>query len=96
MCSLSTAYRAMTYAVELGPVRKDLRALDDKTRRRILRAIVALEVNPRPPGATKLRGSELWRVRVGDYRVLYSIEEARLVVLVVKIGHRREVYRGER
>ena len=86
----------MTYAVELGPVRKDLRALDDKTRRRILRAIVALEVNPRPPGATKLRGSELWRVRVGDSRIIYSIEEARLVVLVVKIGHRREVYRGER
>jgi mRNA interferase RelE/StbE len=87
----------MTYAVELGPVRKDLRALDDKTRRRILRAIIALEVNPRPRGAKKLRGEgELWRVRVGDYRILYSIEEARLVVLVVKIGHRREVYRGER
>ena len=68
-----------------------------RTRRRILRAIIALEVNPRPPGAKKLRGeSELWRVRVGDYRILYSIEEARLVVLVVKIGHRREVYRGER
>jgi mRNA interferase RelE/StbE len=80
----------MTYAVELGPVRKDLRALDDKTRRRILRALIALEANPRPPGAKKLRGeSELWRVRVGDYRILYSIEEARLVVLVVKIGHRR-------
>jgi mRNA interferase RelE/StbE len=86
----------MTYAVELGPVRKDLRALDDQTRRRILRALIGLEVNPRPPGAKKLRGeSELWRVRVGDYRILYSIEEAGLVVLVVKIGHRREVYRGE-
>ena len=46
-------------------------------------------------GAKKLRGSELWRVRVGDYRVLYSIEEVRLLVLVIKIGHRREVYRGE-
>ena len=66
----------MTYAVELGPVRKDLRALDDKTRRRVLRALVALEVNPRPPGAKKLRGeSELWRVRVGDYRILYGVEE---------------------
>ncbi|MGE5442270.1 MAG: type II toxin-antitoxin system RelE family toxin [Bacteroidota bacterium] len=86
----------MTYAVDLGPVRKDLRALDDKTRRRVLRAVMTLEANPRPPGAKKLRGeSDLWRVRVGDYRILYSIEEARLVVLVVKIGHRREVYRGE-
>ena len=86
----------MTYAVELGPVRKDLRALDETIRRRVLSALVALEVNPRPPGAKKLRGSELlWRVRVGDYRILYSIEEARLVVLVIKIGHRREVYRGE-
>jgi mRNA interferase RelE/StbE len=86
----------VTYAVDLGPVRKDLRALDDKTRRRVLRAVMTLEANPRPPGAKKLRGeSDLWRVRVGDYRILYSIEEARLVVLVVKIGHRREVYRGE-
>lgn len=86
----------MTYAVDLGPVRKDLRTLDDKTRRRVLRAVMALEVNPRPAGAKKLRGeSDLWRVRVGDYRILYTIEEARLEVLVVKIGHRREVYRGE-
>lgn len=86
----------MSYVVDLGPVRKDLRALDDKTRRRVLRAVITLEANPRPPGAKKLRGdSELWRVRVGDYRILYSIEEARLVVLVVRIGHRREVYRGE-
>lgn len=86
----------MTYTVDLGPVRKDLRALDDRTRRRIFRAIMALEVNPRPSGAKKLRGeSDLWRVRVGNYRILYSVEEARLVVLVVKVGHRREVYRGE-
>jgi mRNA interferase RelE/StbE len=86
----------VTYAVDLGPVRKDLRALDERVRHRVLRAVMVLEVNLRPPGAKKLRGeSELWRVRVGDYRILYSIEEARLVVLVVKIGHRREVYRGE-
>jgi mRNA interferase RelE/StbE len=86
----------VTYAVDLGPVRKDLRALDERVRHRVLRAVMVLEVNPRPPGAKKLRReSELWRVRVGDYRILYTIEEACLVVLVVKIGHRREVYRGE-
>jgi mRNA interferase RelE/StbE len=59
------------WTVELGPVRKDLRALDDKVLRRVLHAVKALQLSPRPEGAKKLRGeSDLWRVRVGDYRIL--------------------------
>jgi mRNA interferase RelE/StbE len=53
-----------------------------------------LENDPRPPGSIKLHGEEdLHRIRVGDYRILYQIQDAILVVLVVEIGHRREIYR---
>ncbi len=52
-----------------------------------------LETDPRPPGASKLAGHEnRWRVRAGDYRVLYEIQDDVLLVLVVRIGHRRDVY----
>ena len=49
--------------------------------------------NPRPPGSKKLAGADFWRTRVGDYRIVYSIEDQVLMVLVIRIGHRREVYR---
>lgn len=68
--------------------------LDGATRVRVDRKIDELAENARPAGAKKLKGSsELWRVRVGDYRVVYSIHDDVLVILVVKIGHRRDVYR---
>jgi mRNA interferase RelE/StbE len=67
---------------------------DAKLKLRIRDAIDALAVNPRPPGCVKLAGEEIvWRVRVGSYRILYEIHEGRLVVLVIRIAHRREVYR---
>lgn len=64
-------------------------------RRRLQGAIELLAIDPRPPGAVMLRGGDRgrWRVRVGDYRVVYAIEDAELVVLVLRIAHRREVYR---
>jgi mRNA interferase RelE/StbE len=63
-------------------------------RRRVARAIDGLIVNPRPAGAHKLSGAEdVWRLRVGEYRVLYQVGDATLLVLIVKLGHRREVYR---
>jgi len=63
--------------------------------RRIARHVDALAEQPRPDGAKRLVATEeLWRIRVGSYRVVYAIEDARLLVLVVKIGHRRDVYRG--
>ena len=63
-------------------------------RRRLARAIDALARNPHPPGSEKLRGAEnIWRIRVADYRVLYQMLDDVLVVLIVRIGHRRDVYR---
>ncbi len=85
----------MTYSVELSSAAaKSLRKLDAPHRLRIAGAIELLSVEPRPPGATMLRGGERgrWRVRVGDHRVVYTIEDGRLIVLVLRIAHRREVH----
>ncbi|MGA7744220.1 MAG: type II toxin-antitoxin system RelE/ParE family toxin [Polyangia bacterium] len=84
------------YSVQLAPsAERDLSALDKPVQRRVAARIDALAENPRPAGVTKLQGeANAWRIRVGDYRILYTIEDRRLVVLVIKIGHRREVYRS--
>ncbi|WP_370452586.1 type II toxin-antitoxin system RelE/ParE family toxin [Corallococcus sp. CA054B] len=55
--------------------------------------IDALATEPRPVGAEKLKGSDYLRIRIGDYRVIYQVEDGRLVVLIVELGHRREIYR---
>ncbi len=83
------------YAVELTKrAAKTLGKLDRSSQRRILAALVLLRSNPRPPGMTALVGrpGEL-RVRAGDHRIVYEIIDDRLVVLVLTIGHRRDVYR---
>jgi mRNA interferase RelE/StbE len=72
---------------------KELEALPKKDLKRILAAIEALSENPRPPQARKLCAAEKYRLRQGAYRVLYTIEEHRLVICVVRVAHRREVYR---
>ena len=84
------------YDVILSPkAEKQFDELAKPLQRRITEALEGLESNPRPHGVKKLAGAEnLWRIRVGDYRVVYTIENNRLIVLVVKIGHRREIYRG--
>lgn len=87
----------ITYTVQLKPAaERDLKKIKDQVvLRRIVRAIDGLAINPRPPNVTALQGdSSILRIRVGDYRILYTIEDAALLVLVVRIGHRREVYRG--
>lgn len=63
---------------------------------RILRAIESLRSHPRPQGAKKLSGRDAWRIRVGDYRVIYEINDDESIVLIVTLGHRREVYRTGR
>jgi mRNA interferase RelE/StbE len=69
--------------------------LDPARKKRLLPAIDALQADPRPVGAKRLiAGEELWRIRVGAYRIVYSVEDDRLVVVLIKIGHRRDVYRG--
>ncbi|MFQ5466654.1 MAG: type II toxin-antitoxin system RelE/ParE family toxin [Kiloniellaceae bacterium] len=85
----------MAHAVEFTPrARRDLTALPQRERRRVDRRIQALAENPRPRGVKKLHeGEGLYRVRAGDYRILYRVESRALVVLVVRIRHRREAYR---
>jgi len=73
---------------------KALARIEKRDRDRIAKAIRALAQEPRPSGAKKLAGRDAYRVRVGDYRVLYEIDGDRLVVLVVDVGHRRAIYRG--
>ena len=74
-------------------VAKDLRSIPKKEVARILKRIEALKIAPRPPGVEKLSGQELYRIRQGVYRILYEIENDELIIIVVKIGHRRDVYR---
>lgn len=74
-------------------VAKDLRGLPKADVRRILARIEGLSVDPRPAGSEKLSGDEKYRIRQGDYRILYSIDDRQVIVEVVKVGHRREVYR---
>jgi mRNA interferase RelE/StbE len=86
----------MPYTVSIKPkAEKYLDGVRDRRLYRRLRdAIGELAINPRSPGSIKLQGgNELYRVRVGDYRIVYQIEDMFLIVLVVEIGHRREIYR---
>ena len=85
----------MSYRVQFEPAAlKFLRKLrDEKLSQRIIREIETLQENPRPSGCTKLTGRPYWRIRVGDYRVLYRIQDEVLIVTVIEIGHRREIYR---
>lgn len=83
------------YSVEFTSTsRKQLARLDRSAQARILKATALLAAVPRPPNARRLvSSSELWRLRLGDYRVIYAIDEERIVVSVAKVGHRSSVYR---
>ena len=86
----------MAYTVSIKPkAEKYLAGLRDvRLYLRLRKAIRALAGNPRPPGSVKMQGEdELYRIRVGEYRIVYQIQDEVLVVLVVRIGHRREIYR---
>ena len=73
---------------------KELLALESSLQSRILDALSLLEHNPRPEGARKLQGAyDLWRIRVGRYRVLYEIQDNVLTVFVVRVSHRKDAYR---
>lgn len=83
----------MTYRIELRPAAaRALRKLDPPTARRIQGAIALLATEPRPPASRPLRGRPGLRVRVGDYRILYTVEDDVLLIVVVTVGHRRDVY----
>jgi mRNA interferase RelE/StbE len=73
---------------------KEIEALPKKERIRVIHRIKDLSKNPRPPGCEKLSGQDKYRVRQGQYRIVYSVSDEELVICVVKIGHRKDVYRG--
>lgn len=85
----------MTYQVEFSKkAAKDFKSLPFEIQARLRPEIDALAIDPRPNAAIQLKGEQnAYRVRVGDYRIVYEVQDKVLLVLVVKIGHRREVYR---
>ena len=85
----------MTHRIEIAPAAlRQMRKLDAQALRRVQAAIELLAGQPRPPGAKKLVGGDgEWRVRTGDYRIVYEVHDTVLVVLVVAVGHRRDIYR---
>jgi mRNA interferase RelE/StbE len=83
----------VTYRIELRPAAvKSLRAVHPNDRARIQGAIALLAQDPRPPGARALQGRPGLRVRVGDYRIIYTVQDDVLLMVVVALGHRRDVY----
>ena len=84
----------MTHSIEILRVaQKQLAKIDRARQQRIIDAIRLLADNPRPAGCKKLTGRTAWRIRIGSYRVIYEIHDDRLLVLVVTIGNRKDVYR---
>ena len=85
----------MTHRIEVAPAAlRQLRKLDPTARRRVQAAIELLADQPRPSGAKKLAGGDdEWCVRTGDYRIVYEVHDDVLLVLVVAVGHRRDIYR---
>ncbi len=85
----------MPYKIELkrSAAREIERIGTKKDRQRIVARIAALAFDPRPPGCQKLTGQESYRIRQGAYRIVYTIEDERLVVTVVRVGHRKDIYR---
>ncbi|MBH0180469.1 MAG: type II toxin-antitoxin system RelE/ParE family toxin [Nitrospira sp.] len=85
----------MAYSILLAPpAERQLKALAEATQKRIVTRLKTLQRNPRPQGVKKLTGEDdLYRIREGNYRIIYTIRDNELVILVVKIGDRKEVYR---
>ena len=87
----------MKYRVEFKPkAARFLERMPEPDRSRMLRRIEGLELDPRPAGVQKLKDGEYYRIRMGDYRAIYRIEDdvlVVLVVLVVRVGHRKDIYR---
>ncbi|MGB6065980.1 MAG: type II toxin-antitoxin system RelE/ParE family toxin [Desulfomonilaceae bacterium] len=86
-----------TYQVEFAPAAwRQLVKLPHEAQARLIAAIDSLEADPHPPGSKKLKGqANTYRLRVGKYRILYDVYDRMLWVLILKVGHRKEVYRGE-
>ena len=89
----------MSFAIELTPAaRRQLRKLDPPVRRRVAERINTLADDPRPDGVVKLTAIEppLYRVREGEWRIVYRIKDDQLLVVIVRVGHRSEIYERQR
>jgi mRNA interferase RelE/StbE len=87
----------VTYSIEVLPAAvRAIRKLPPEAKRRVQGVLEVLADDPRPPAAKKLTARPEWRVRSGDYRVLYRIDDGRLIVVVVDAGHRRSIYDDRR
>jgi len=85
----------LSYTVYLSSrAERDRRKLPEDIRQRIDTALLELERDPRPPNCVKLKGIDEWRIRVGDYRIRYRIDDKTRTVTITRIAHRREVYEG--
>lgn len=84
----------MNYHIEfLAAAKKNLKKLEAPIQKRLIKDIEKLSINPRPSGTKKLSGEDnTYRIRVGDYRILYHIQDHILYILILKIGHRKDVY----
>lgn len=81
------------YKIEIKrSAQKEIKKLPDTVLKRVVEKITSLAQDPRPDGCKKLSGEEKYRVRVGDYRILYSIKDDVLLIYVVKVAHRKDVY----
>lgn len=85
----------MAYSILLAPpAERQLRSFAPAIQKRLLKRMKTLQKNPRPHGAKKLAGEDdLYRIREGDYRIIYTIQDKALIILVLKIGDRKEIYR---
>ncbi len=84
----------MTYTINiLRRAQRKLSKIDLRSQTRIIEAIRSLSTTPRPSGCKKLSGRPAWRIRIGSYRVIYEIQENLLLILIVEIGDRKDVYR---
>ena len=82
------------YKVTIIPsAQKEITKLPKHVQNKVLKAIISLSENPRPHGCKKLVGTDSWRFRIGEYRIVYSIEDNVLLIEVIRIAHRKEVYR---
>lgn len=84
----------MSYRVLIrSSAERELDALPNTVHKRVAAKIVALGADPRPAGCKKLSGTDGYRIRIGDYRVVYTVDDKAVIVTVVGVGHRRDVYR---
>ncbi len=84
----------MTYKISiLRRAQKQLAKIPASEYKKVKQAILNLAKDPRPPGSKKLKGREGWRIRQGDYRVIYEIQDDQLIVIVLDVGNRKDIYR---